>query len=45
MAAMPTSNKAPLSQPVPRDRVPEVFVDERMMICILQTRDQRPRRG
>jgi hypothetical protein len=39
---MPTSSKAPLSHPVPRDLVPEDFVDERMMICILQTRDQRP---
>jgi hypothetical protein len=42
---MPASNRAPLSQPVPRDGVLEMFVDGRMMTWNLQTRDQRPRPG
>jgi hypothetical protein len=44
-ATIPAANKAPLSQPVLRDLVPEILVDERMMTGLVQTRDQRPRPG
>ena len=44
-AAIPASSKAPLSHPVPRDGVPEMFVDGRMMTWNLQTREQRSQPG
>ena len=44
-AAIPASSKAPLSHPVPRDGVPEMFVDGRMIPWIVQARDQSPRPG